>query len=123
MYDNPVALSTTPGVLILTASAVQDNYGILAGFGIGLDFALGAGVFIATHVAGNQVKAGWERAGPMRSSISAHLKLYCTHTHCSSSVSCTVGCSADSSSMVLAFSSGTILRSGDMLRSAQRPER
>lgn len=43
--------------MILTASAVQDNYGILAAFGVGLDFACGAGVFISSHVAGNQVTA------------------------------------------------------------------
>lgn len=72
MYENSVLLylplllyiSTTPGVLILTASAVQDNYGILAGFGIGLDFALGSGVFISTHVAGNQVQAGLSGGRP-----------------------------------------------------------
>ena len=51
---HPINFST-PGVVILTASAVQDNYGILASFGIGLDFAVGSGVFISTHVAANQV--------------------------------------------------------------------
>jgi hypothetical protein len=52
---SPSPTVPTAGAVILTASAVQDNFGIMAAFGLGLDFALGSGVFIATHVAANQV--------------------------------------------------------------------
>jgi len=57
------ALRILLGGLIMTAMAVQDVYAILAAFGIGLDFALGAGVMTCTHVAANQARREEGREG------------------------------------------------------------
>ena len=52
------------GAAIITATAIQDFYGILGAFGMGFDWSNTAGVIVTSYVAINQVgQEGGRRKG------------------------------------------------------------
>lgn len=54
MFDGAGALTVVAGVMIQTAVAIEDNYGMVAGFGVGFDIALIARLMVTTGRAGTQ---------------------------------------------------------------------
>jgi len=54
MFDGAGALTVVAGVMIQTGVAIEDNYGMVAGFGVGFDIALLSGLMVSTGRAGTQ---------------------------------------------------------------------